>query len=73
MHGEIQYAWGNTKVRNDFLTFFSELFNIKKTGLLKNYYENIDEQEGKEKPENKYDERAASKLAKLSPILQIMY
>ena len=30
--------------------FFSELFNIKKTTLLKNYSENIDEQEAEEKP-----------------------
>ena len=63
----------NTKVPDEFLTFFSELFNIKKTALLKNYYENIDEQEAEEKPENEYDERAASKSAKLGSIFQIKY
>ena len=59
--------------RIEFLTFFSELFNIKKTALSKSYYENIDEQEAEEKPENECDERASSKSAKLGSIFQIMY
>ena len=32
---ELKYAWRNTKVPDEFMTLFSELFNIKKTALLK--------------------------------------
>ena len=50
---ELKYGWRNTKVTDEFLTFFSELFNIKKAALSKNYCEYIDEREAEEKPENK--------------------
>ena len=32
---ELKHAWRNTKVPDEILTFFSELFNIKKTSSLK--------------------------------------
>ena len=62
----------NTKVPDEFLTFFSELFNIKKTASLKNYYENIDEQEVEEKPENEYDETASSNSSRGSVLESII-
>ena len=32
--GELKEAWGNQSMPDEFLTFFAELFNIKKTSLI---------------------------------------
>ena len=42
---ELKFAWKNTKIPDELLTFFAELFNIKKTTLLKDYYEDTDDEE----------------------------
>ena len=40
---ELKLAWRTTKIPDNILAFFSELFNIKKTMLLKDYYNEDDE------------------------------
>ena len=34
---ELKQSWQNTKIPDEVIAFFSELFNIKKTTLLKSY------------------------------------
>ena len=38
---ELKLAWKTTKISNEVLDFFSELFTVKKTMLLEDYYRMI--------------------------------
>ena len=40
---ELKLAWRTTKIPDELLAFFSEVFNIKKTVFLKGYYNKDDE------------------------------
>ena len=65
---ELKLAWRTTKIPEEILAFFSELFNTKKTMLLKGYYNEDDEIDKTET-----DENDVLKSMKIGALFQIMF
>ena len=65
---ELKLTWRITKVPDEVLAFFSELFNVKETMLLKYYYNEDDEIDKTETYEND-----VLKSMKIGSLFQIMF
>ena len=74
---ELKESWDNKSMPDEFLTFFAELFNIKKTSLIPDIDRNpellddADDEKGDEKFKNSKTEQL--KILKISSLFQIMY
>ena len=64
----MKFAWKNTKIPDELLAFFGELFNIKKTTLLKDYYEDTDDEENDLEDVTDTECLATSKSAKIGSL-----
>ena len=65
---ELKLAWRTTKIPDELLVFFSELFNINKTTLLKDYYN-----EDNDIDKTQIDENDSLKSMKIGSLFQIMF
>ena len=65
---ELKLAWRTAKIPDEVMVFFSEPFNIKKTMLLKDYYNEHDEIDKTEADENN-----VLKSMKIGSMFQIMF
>ena len=65
---ELKLAWRTTKIPDELLVFFSEFFNINKTTLLKDYYNEDDEID-----KTQIDENDSLKSMKIGSPFQIMF
>ena len=63
---ELKQSWLNTKIPDELLTFFSELFDIKKTKLIEEYHNETVSDDAK-------NDQFPGKYPKIGSLFQIMY
>ena len=66
---ELKHSWRTTKIPDELLIFFAELFNIKKTTLLKEYYNSNDEIE----QESEQEQDDILKSMKIGSLFQVTF
>ena len=67
---ELKRSWLNTKMPDELLTFFSELFHIKKTKLIEEYHNEIVSDDVKNDGKN---DQFPGKYPKIGSLVQITY
>ena len=67
---ELKQSWLNTKIPDELLTFFSELFDIKKTKLIEEYHNETVSDDAKNDVKN---DQFPGKYPKIGSLFQIMY
>ena len=68
---ERKESWRTTKIPDELLAFFSELFNIRKTTLLKDYYSENRVDQGEECDE--VEEEEDYSLKSIGSLFQIIF
>ena len=67
---ELKQSWLNTKIPDELLTFFSELFEIKKTKLIEKYHNETVSDDAKNDAKS---HQFPGKYSKIGSLFQIMY
>ena len=67
---ELKQSWLNTKIPDELLTFFSELFDIKKTKLIEEYHNETVSDDVKNDAKN---DQFPRKYSKIGSSFQILY
>ena len=70
---ERKESWRRTNIPDELLAFFSELFNIRKTTLLKDYYSENRVDQGVEYDEAEVEEDYSLKSLKIGSLFQIIF
>ena len=67
---ELKYSWKSTRMPDEILLFFSTLFNIKKTELIKQYYS---EDDVERESDDELTDKISFKSAKIGSLFQIIH